>query len=152
MKPIIGGMVAATVLALTMISDIRATDYETVSKPSEREEILKKFEESPMYTSAVEGKKVVACKIVKYTDQPEGTNAPSEYVEALQFNYDDGKTIRTVYSVAEDAVVKVEELEAYPTPLADEELERAKELAKEKISISFYICTMRLPPLTKFID
>jgi len=61
-----------------------------------------------------------------------GAVAASEHVETLHFDYSTGKTIVTVYDVARKKVIKLEQLAAYPTPLADEELAQAKELARAR--------------------
>jgi hypothetical protein len=94
--------------------------------------ILKEVESSPEFVKVAKGKKVVASTVVRYKEKPEGADSEHELVETLHFDYDDGKTIRTAYDLSSKKVVKIDLLEAYPTPLAPEEVKAAKTLAKEK--------------------
>jgi replicative superfamily II helicase len=90
------------------------------------------LEKSAEFARAVKDKKVVASTMVRYKEKPADALREVEFAEALHFNYDDGTTIRTIFNLSRREVVKVETLEAYPTPLADEEVEQALDLAMEK--------------------
>lgn len=61
-------------------------------------------------------------------DQP-----AKRFAELTHFEYEGGVTIRSTVDLTTGAVVKIEKLEAYPTPLAEEEHKRAAALAMEKV-------------------
>jgi hypothetical protein len=104
-----------------------------VTQPHERAQIQAWLEKSAPFAEAVKNKnKVIACTMTRYLEKPEGTATKLEFMEALHFDYDTGKTIRSICNEREHKVVKIETLEAYPTPLAAEELALATKLAKEK--------------------
>jgi Cu2+-containing amine oxidase len=108
-------------------------DLKPVTQPQERAMIQAALEKTSEFADAVKGKKkVVASTMVRYRDKPEGAPTESEFVETLHFDYDGGKTIRTVYNLTDNKVVKLQTLEAYPTPLAEEELAEARKLAADK--------------------
>lgn len=105
----------------------------TITQPQERAMIQEALERSPAFAEAIKGKqKVVASTMVRYKDKPEGAATESDFVETLHFDYDTGKTIWTIYNITDKKVVKIETLEAYPTPLAEEEITQAKKLAADK--------------------
>lgn len=98
------------------------------------EEILPQLKKSPEYTKATRDKKVVFCTLATRRASADDAVAdqPRTLVEALLFNYTDGLTIRATYNPEKKTVLKVEKLEAYPTPLAVSEIENARTLAKAK--------------------
>ncbi|MEX0679685.1 MAG: hypothetical protein WD063_21630 [Pirellulales bacterium] len=97
---------------------------------AKRREIYQAVERSPEFRKATNDyKKVVATAAsrILYEEDPQ-----RDVMEVLHYRYDDGKTIRTLFNAADNKSIKTEELEAYPTPLADEELEQAKKLARSQ--------------------
>jgi hypothetical protein len=72
--------------------------------------------------------------MLRFKATPLGAAAEQELVQSLHFRYLDGKTIRTTCTAANARVLKIEELEAYPTPLTDQEIADAQKLAREKDS------------------
>src|SRR5262245_5075385 len=93
----------------------------------EKAEVFKLIEESKEFKEAASGKKkVVPASAWSYREKDGKREV--EFVETLHFNYNNNQTIRTLYNRTDKRVVRVESLEAYPTPLADEELERAKKI------------------------
>lgn len=79
-------------------------------------------------------KRVVLAAMVGYKRKVDdkADAAASEVVETLHYDYDRGKTVRTVYDLTAKKVVKSDLLEAHPTPLAVDEVTAAKQLAQEK--------------------
>jgi hypothetical protein len=126
--PLIGSVILCTV-ALSL----GAEAPKPVTQPKERAVIQEALEKSAAFAEAVKGKqKVVASTMVRYKNKPDGAATESEFVETLHFDYDTGRTIRTIYNITEKKLVQVELLEAYPTPLAVEEITEATKLAKDK--------------------
>jgi hypothetical protein len=60
------------------------------------------------------------------------TGATQEIVEVLYFKYEGGVTIRVTLEPRSGKILELEELKAYPAPLADEEHAEAIRLAKEQ--------------------
>ena len=88
---------------------------------------------SSTFAAAIKGKKkVVASTLLRFKEKDDKADSEFEFAEALHFDYDSGRTIRTLFNLTEGKAVKVEALEAYPTPLADEEFNQAITLATEK--------------------
>jgi hypothetical protein len=125
--------VVAIILGCGGVAAQVAETPKAITRQEERAMIQKALENSPAFAEAIKGKqKVVASTMVRYKDKPQGAATESDFVESLHFEYDTGKTIRTIYNLTDKKVVKIEKLEAYPTPLADEEVGQAKSLAAEK--------------------
>jgi hypothetical protein len=61
-----------------------------------------------------------------------GAGGPEELVEVLYYKYEGGVTLRAALDGRTGDLLELEELKAYPTPLADEETQEAIRLAKEK--------------------
>ena|SRR5262245_15276968 len=98
---------------------------------AERTALLKEVAASKEFATAIkESKKVVPVRVRTYTEAVDG-KPEARFAEVLHFNYADGRTIRTVYNRTDGRIVRVESLEAYPTPLADSELARAKQIAEK---------------------
>ena len=74
------------------------------------------------------GKDLPLCSVVRL---PASKKKPA-VVETLHFRYDGGVTIRSKLDANTREVLEVEELHAYPTPLAPAERDEAIELAREK--------------------
>jgi hypothetical protein len=123
----------ASVILWTRAASLGADTPKAIMQSTERATVQEALEKSPAFAEAVKGKsKVVASTMVRYKDKPEGATTESEFVESLHFDYDTGKTIRTIYNNSDKKVVKIETLAAYPTPLATEEIAQAKKLAEDK--------------------
>lgn len=126
------GLILATSTSLFFGTGIVAGETsKAILQPQERAMIEGLLQNSPDFSEAVKGKKVVASTMVRYKEKPEEAATESEFVEVLYFNYDDGNTIRAVYNLTEKKIVMIEAMEAYPTPLASEEIAQAKKLAEE---------------------
>jgi len=105
----------------------------SVVPASDRVSILKGLQKSPEFLKAVQSKtKVVVCSMVSFRARATGALKEEPLVETMHYRYDDGVTVRTTFNTTEKKVVKVEQLPAYPTPLATEELRDARTLAQEK--------------------
>lgn len=100
--------------------------------PDKLKDVQSRLENAADFADRVKGKRVVLASAAVYTEKAGGADAAVEFVETLHFRYDDGKTIRTVLNLSANKVANVEELAAYPTPLAGEEVVEAKKLAEEK--------------------
>lgn len=61
-----------------------------------------------------------------------GASGPEELHEVLYYKYEGGVTIRAALDGKTGELLEIEELKAFPTPLADEEIQEAIRLAKEK--------------------
>lgn len=115
------------------VSFVAAESLRSIDSPSERMDLQKAFETAPQFRREVAGrKKVIATTMTLFSTRASPSSAEQQVVEALHFRYDDGKTIRTMFNATEQKVIRIDILEAYPTPLAGEEIEKAKELAKAK--------------------
>jgi hypothetical protein len=124
---------AVLLLGLTMVGPSEMTAASPVLLTGkERGPVLKELAKSPAFAKATKGKKVVASTVVQYASTPAGAKEPQQMIEALHFRYDDGKTLRTTYNMSTKKVTKLEALEAYPTPLAAEEVAEAKKLAQKQ--------------------
>jgi hypothetical protein len=112
---------------------VQAQHTERLETKEQRQPFLAKVEASPEFKELSQAKKdprLVVANVVKYTID-EGKDK-SLMVEVLHFKYEGGVTIRSLYDVRQEKVVKVEPLHAYPTPLAGEEVKEAIRLAKEQ--------------------
>jgi hypothetical protein len=67
----------------------------------------------------------------KYVGSP-AAGAAQEIVEVLYYKYEGGVTIRAALDARSGEVLELEELKAYPAPLADEEHAEAIRLARER--------------------
>jgi hypothetical protein len=133
----IAPLLLAAVAAFALCRPVAAADPpKGLVKPIDPDglkELQGAVEGSSEFAELTKGKRVVLSSLVGYSDKAAETDATaSEFAEALHFNYDDGKTIRTVYNRTAKKVVKSEALSAYPTPLAGEEVAAARKLAEEK--------------------
>jgi hypothetical protein len=104
-----------------------------VRSPTDRAAIQKAMEGEPVFLKEVQGKKVVPSTVVEYTEAPEGSKQEERFVRALFYRYDDGKSIRALLNRTTGKLVKVEVLEAYPTPPNEAEEAKAKALAIAQI-------------------
>lgn len=133
MARISAGMFLAVEISLSFgLLVLAAETPKLVTQASVRSTIQEALNQSPAFSEIVRGKKVVPSTMITYKARPPGAATESELVEALHFNYDNGKTIRTIYNLTDKKVVKIDALEAYPTPLANEEVAEARNLAAEK--------------------
>ncbi|HEY8750158.1 MAG TPA: hypothetical protein VIM11_19395 [Tepidisphaeraceae bacterium] len=104
-----------------------------LTDPIARKQVVQAIENSSQFADIVKDKsRLITSTVVHYHETLPGTRSESEIAESLHFDYATGKTIDTVYNVTQKQIVKVEAKEAYPTPLADEEVSKAKSLAAEK--------------------
>ena len=126
-------LAAVVLLALTILGAGEMTAASPILlKGVEREALLKEIAKSPAFVKATKGKKVVASTVLQYAVIPAGSKEPQQIIEALHFRYDDGKTLRTTYNMSAKKLTKLEALEAFPTPLAPEEITDAKKLAQKQ--------------------
>jgi hypothetical protein len=127
------GMLLVAGISLSAASVAFGADVPTlVTQTSLRNMIQEALNASPAFSEVAKGKKLVPSTMIRYRATRAGATTESDLVEALHFNYDDGKTIRTLYDLTDKKVIKVDALEAYPTPLANQEIAEAKKLASEK--------------------
>jgi hypothetical protein len=133
MTRISAGMLLAAGISLSFgLPAFGAETPKLVTQASVRNMIQEALNQSPAFSEITRGKKVVPSTMLRYKARPPGAPTESDFVEALHFNYDNGKTIRTIYNLTDKNVVKIDALEAYPTPLASEEIAEARKLADEK--------------------
>ena len=119
-------------VAITAVASEPPAGLSKLLDPDKLKDVQSRLENSADFADRVKGKRVVLASASAYTEKADGADAAIEFVETLHFRYDDGKTIRTVLNLSANKVVKVEELAAYPTPLAGNEVAEAKKLAEEK--------------------
>jgi len=120
--------------ALLLAAAVAHGQHAEPVQPPARETILGWMQKSPEFAREATGKKLVLCSVVRYAADP-AAGLPQDIVEAVHYRYDDGVTLRTVCTPADRKVVEVEALTAYPTPLAPEEIEAARALAREKDAV-----------------
>jgi hypothetical protein len=104
-----------------------------IRSPTERAAIQKALEGEPVFLKEVQGKRVVPSTMVEYTEAPEGSKQEETFVRALFYRYDDGKSIRALWNRTTGKLVKVDVLEAYPTPLNEAEEARSRGIAIAQI-------------------
>lgn len=69
-----------------------------------------------------------------FSDSQKGGKKP-HFAETVHFKYEGGITVRSTVDLQKKKVIKVERLEAYPTPLIKKEEERAIRLARAQIPV-----------------
>jgi hypothetical protein len=122
---------AVLLLAATLISAQASRQEFTTLSPETQGAILSIMTKAPEFVKATKGtKKLVVCSMVQFTAK-RGELKGKQIVQALHYDYDKGMTIRTTLDSQGKKVVRLEKLEAYPTPLAPSELRRAVKLASE---------------------
>ena len=103
--------------------------------PRERAAVIAAIEAAPSHRAASlrpRDARMFATKVWAY--RIKGADRPARRLaEVAHFKYDGGQTIRTTYDLDGKRVLKVETLDAYPTPLAPAELTAAVDLAKELV-------------------
>jgi hypothetical protein len=101
---------------------------------AQRMDVIRRIEASDEFrkaTAAQADRRLEFANITTYTVKPKD-GPERQYVQTLHFKYDGGRTVRTTYDLTANRVVKIESLEAYPTPLSPGEVTRAVNLAREK--------------------
>src|SRR5947207_3042070 len=104
---------AGTLFAISAFPFCEAAGTKAVTQRNERAAIERELSKSPEFTSAAKGKKVIASTMMTYKEKPNDSATEAEFVESLHYNYDSGKTIRTVLNRTAEKVVKVDLLDAY---------------------------------------
>jgi hypothetical protein len=105
-----------------------------VLDPQELGSAVAHIKAAALFHKAAAGKKdprLAVASAWKYRD-PEARGKGEEVVEVLFFKYEGGVTIRAAVDAKSGEVLEVEELRAYPTPLASDELAEAVRLAGEQ--------------------
>ncbi|MFN0053560.1 MAG: hypothetical protein ACKV0T_15380 [Planctomycetales bacterium] len=98
----------------------------------EQQEVVRRVEAAKSYRQAAvidADKRIYVVDLWAY--EMRRAKPPRRMAEVLHFKYEGGETIRTTYDLNAHKVVKVEKLQAYPTPLAAQELTVAIEVARQ---------------------
>ena len=126
------GMAALALLCLAG-GPVRAAERTDLSA-QELETAPQRIKGSAMFNKASSRKSDPRMYVVsssKYKGD-KGATGPEEVVEVLYYKYEGGVTLRAALDGRTGDLLELEELKAYPTPLADEEIQEAIRLAKEK--------------------
>lgn len=106
-------------------TELRDDELRTVIETLQGLELFKKA------TARTEDQRMFLVSSSKYRVKEDG-KAEKAVAEVVYFRYEGGITIRATLDLGTNELLKLEELKAYPTPLAEEESTEAIRLAKEQ--------------------
>jgi hypothetical protein len=125
-------------LAVVLLACVPAKSFGSVERTELKGDELRAVEESlgrmepfRKATARTEDQRLYRVSSSKYRISEDGRPAQA-IAEVVYFRYQGGITIRATVGLETMELLKLEELKAYPTPLADEELAQAVTLAKKE--------------------
>ncbi|MBL8851846.1 MAG: hypothetical protein JNG89_19395 [Planctomycetaceae bacterium] len=121
-------------IVIAQNSALSADPAALLADPAERAAIVSSVGKTPAVEEYKQGKRVLLCALAPLADSgSNATDAAAGLIEALYYRYDDGTTLKATFDPASNATTAVV-LEAYPTPLADEEFQKALEVADSQLA------------------